>query len=218
MTMLLLLLSLWSTPVPPAGPPSWRVALSRGPLPSLKDGRVITSADSYIKWIVADRCVIQLGPETAIIISAGVLSAGVLSACPRLHLIAGTLRIAAPADNPVELTWDGGRRTVIGLLTVSRHGNRIRFDGPAPVEPGVGYGKSPSVRPVWQLQTRIRQLLRESFSRSNETLVQASAGSSMCLDSGGSTGDVGNNQTGITQLPPSSKLHIHVPYPRQVDR
>jgi len=211
MTALFLAFSLLTTTAAPGWPASWRVVLSRGPLPVQKDGRLVTSADSFIKWIVADRCVISLDGDTAVIFSTG---AG--SACPRTQLVYGTIRIAAPSDHPVELTWNEGSRSIRGVLSVTRIRGRVTFDGPGPVEPGVT--TTLAAQPVWQLQTRIHQLLRETFTRSSETLVQTSASGSMCLDSGGSAGDVGHNQTGITQMPPEAKLHLHVPYPRQVNR
>ncbi|MBU1069482.1 hypothetical protein KJ975_07945 [Myxococcota bacterium] len=209
MTALFLAISLLTMPAAPGWPASWRVVLSRGSLPVQKDGRLVTAADSFIKWIISDRCVISLDGDTAVIFMSGTGSA-----CPRMHLVSGTIRIVAPVDHPVELSWDGGNRTIRGVVTVTRLKGSVSFDGPGPVEPGVTTALS--VQPVWQLQTRIHQLLRETFTHSNETLVQTSGSGSMCLDSGGSAGDVGNNQTGITQMPPAAKLHIHVPYPRQV--
>ncbi len=213
MLAVMLAISMLSTPTPPRWPADWQVALSRGPVPVLQDGRVITSPGSFIKWVIADSCVISLDADSAV-----VFSPGTGSACPRLHLISGTVRIAAPAEHPVELTWDGGSRTIMGVVTVSRLRGRVRFDGPALVEPAIFADGLLPVRPAWQLQTRIHQMLKESFSHTGDTVVQAAGGASMCLDSSGSAGDVGNNQTGITQLPPSSKLHIHVPDPRQVNR
>jgi len=213
MLAVMLAISMFSTPTPPRWPTNWQVALSRGPVPILQDGRVITSPESFIKWVIADRCVISLDADSAV-----VFTAGTGSVCPRLHLISGTIRIAASADHPVELTWDGGNRTIIGVVTVSRLRGRVNFDGPDLVEPAILADEFLSVRPAWQLQTRIHQMLKETFSHTGDTVVQAAGGASMCLDSSGSAGDVGNNQTGITQLPPSSKLHIHVPNPRQVNR
>ncbi|PKN47923.1 MAG: hypothetical protein CVU59_01000 [Deltaproteobacteria bacterium HGW-Deltaproteobacteria-17] len=209
MIQLFLALSLLMTPSARGWPASWRVVLSRGPLPVLKEGRLVTSADSFIKWIVDDRCVISLGGDTAVIFKAALGSD-----CPGIHLVDGSIRIAAPADHPVELTWNEGRRAVRGVVSVSRVRGRVTFDGAGPVEPGVTV--SLSAQPVWQQQARIHLLLRETFLRGNETPVQTSGSGSMCLDSGGSAGDVGHNQTGITQIPPEARLHLRVPYPRPV--
>lgn len=202
-------LGLLLTTTPPQAPPDMKVVLSRGPLPMMREGRVVTGPDTFVKWLIADRCVVSLGPDAAAVFSA---DAG--SICPRIHLIEGMVRIVAPVDAPVGLSWIGGVRTVTGVFTARSAGGHLRQVKSPPIEPAPEAALLPSGQPAWSIQTRLGALLRETFSGSGDTLVQGGASGSMCLDSSSSAGDVGNNQTGITQMPPSARLRLRVPYPR----
>jgi len=207
--MLGLWLGLLLTTTTPRTPQGWKVVLSRGPLPMMQDGRVVTAPGTFVKWLIADRCLVSLGSDTAAVFSP---EAG--SACPRVHLIEGTIRIVAPVDAPIGLSWTGGVRTVTGVFTARVTGGRLLQVGTPPAEPAPEASLLPSGQPAWSIQTRLTALLRETFSGSGDTLVQGGASGSMCLDSGGSAGDVGNHQSGITQMPPTATLRLRVPYPR----
>ncbi len=200
---------LLTTTAPDSKEPSgWRVVLSRGATPAARFGRVTTAPGGFVKWLIADRCLITLEARTEVVFSTGT------GVCPRVHLVEGTVRVVAPATDPVDLTWSGGAHRVIGVFTLAFPGGRP-VDAPGePKEPAPDTTLSTGASPVRQLQTRLGVLLRETFSGSGDTVVQTGAAGSMCLDSGGSAGDVGNNQTGITQMPPAARLRVRIPYPR----
>jgi hypothetical protein len=208
--MLGFLLGLLLTTIPPASGqlPGWRVVLARGATPGARYGRVTTGPDGYVKWLIADQCLITLEARTEVVLSTGT------GRCPRVHLVEGTVRIVAPASDPVDLTWAGGARRVVGVVSMAVSGGRPVEEPQKTREPAPDTTLSTGASPVWQLQTRLGALLRETFSGSGDTVVQTGAAGSMCLDSGGSAGDVGNNQTGITQMPPAARLQVRIPYPR----
>ncbi len=200
---------LLTTTAPDSGQPgAWRTVLSRGATPVARYGRVTTGPDGYVKWLIADRCLITLESRTEVILTTGT------GPCPRVHLVEGTVRVVAHASDPVDLTWPGGSRQVTGVFTMGVSGGRLLDSPEEPKEPTPDAHLTTGASPVWQLQTRLGALLRETFSGSGDTVVQSGASGSMCLDSGGSAGDVGNNQTGITQMPPAARLRVRIPYPR----
>ncbi len=195
-------------------PAGWETALLKGNVSPMARGRVQVPEDGFVKWVIRNKCVISLGPGTV-----AVFSQRPGEDCPSVKLLSGSIQLAIPVDEPVEVSALEEKRWITGVVTLEVVQGHLRERKHLP-EPTPETLSGVSLVPVLQLRNQLISFLTSPDFSPMQTVQASSVSSgSACLDSRGSAGDVGQNSDGTpTQLPPASRLHIRVTIPGQVRR
>ena len=211
MTTWLLLFTLWTVDAPTSLPGSWQTVLQKGTVHTGPGNIVTTGADGFIKWLIGDTCVVSLGANTE-----GRFQTPPGMVCPDVFLQSGIVHLAVPVHHPVTVVCGPVSRQITGSVTLACKDGELRHLQIVPAEPGLVAMVGPVGSHFGNFRLELSRFLRQSSMGKSETVVQSAASGSMCLDTRGATGDIGDTSTGITQVPITARLNIRIRWPEKV--